>query len=802
MAAVTSFTSLSAPAPDDTMEMSSPANRPLDDDDIDIDFDDYPAPENALDDEHMLEDDPTRPATAPDELMEEDVDLTEHVQEEVMQDDGLHMHEAPILEDDELIDYSEDEELQDTAVDDAEVANDTVAPEPLPEVAEEDQFDEEIEPYLDESEAQAQVLDLSNEVPTETAQISDPLLTEPLPVAADLASETIVDANAEALLEAQQNGSYEELRETEFDAADQEDAEDSAEHAITINTALEASAEGPDTPTDTGLHPMTLQYKDIHIPLFKSRKQLDGLLKDDNLANVSLADLMSSCRQRLPLKTNEDITDDQDLVLSFDQLALMLVEDSRAASSTSLNEVLQVYLQLHHNDGIEEVPPVSLTLSTQPRFSSSISMFRQAVAGGQGMSSFSFLHASNDVEADHDQYAYDGGEEWTGLTGHEDPNHVTEQQYAENTYAEQGGVEAGSYEQHEPQDANDEQYQDARQDYYFDETAQGDYDETYQGEAADALDGLTGQTAKELYDAEGEAQTAEANHDLQVPVQGDLEAAAQDHAVSATSETVEGDKETADTTAGEYYDEELIDWDDDSLTTFDSDNTDHTQNKDTTVSTAYDPVEAKADQDEQLQLGSEDWLNEFAEPDGAHQDGEENQQGYGQEAAQDDQTNNPLPTQHDHDGGAEDAGNQPDYQFGEGQDEQAMAHHEGGTQGDFYEHGLEHIDFHEDVADDQGDDDEFDDTVLIHRPNGEGYDESYQEPGPEGQYQEEYDDLGFDEDEATEEQQIEAVEPLADATTSKDFSGGSPSGKRSFDEIDDLEDDTIELPEVKKVRSS
>ena len=44
MAAITSFTSLAVPAPDDTMEMSSPARLPHDDDDIEIDFDDYQAP--------------------------------------------------------------------------------------------------------------------------------------------------------------------------------------------------------------------------------------------------------------------------------------------------------------------------------------------------------------------------------------------------------------------------------------------------------------------------------------------------------------------------------------------------------------------------------------------------------------------------------------------------------------------------------------------------------------------------------------------------------------------------------------
>jgi len=93
-----------------------------------------------------------------------------------------------------------------------------------------------------------------------------------------------------------------------------------------IDTNVDASVDVPGTPTDTGLHPMMIQYGDWEWPLFKSKRQPEGLLKDDNLASVALADLLNNCRSRLALKAGEDISEDQEFVLRFDSTGLTIIE--------------------------------------------------------------------------------------------------------------------------------------------------------------------------------------------------------------------------------------------------------------------------------------------------------------------------------------------------------------------------------------------------------------------------------------------------------------------------------------------
>ncbi|KAK5166566.1 uncharacterized protein LTR77_008109 [Saxophila tyrrhenica] len=817
MATTTSFTSLSLPAPDDTMEMSSPARQPLDDEDIDIDFDDYQPPADTNDDERMLEDDPTRPATANDEVMDDDVQQAtdaRQAQEELMQDDATQMYQQLAPEDEELIDYSEDEDLQDTAVEDAEIPNATKASEPTADAEQED-VDEEIERLTeaDAGEEQPQALVPAHEAGSEAAQTID------LPP--DEASAAPLEASAEAVVEpdtsaftsgGQQDASYDESADFAVGAHDEE-------QPITVNTTFEAPADGPATPTDTGLHPMTLQYGDLHVPLFKSRKQLDGLLKDDNLANVSLADLMRSCRQRLPLKTDEAITDDQDLVLGFDQLALMLVEDSRAASSTSLDEVLQVYLQLHHNDGVEEVAPLSLVLSTQLKFTSSLSMFKQAVAGGQGMSSFNFLQAIGDGDHRNDQCVYEGNEDWTGLD-HQEHGDEAERAFDGTTHFEQ----ENAAEQDEEQVGEEQHYQDADQEYYFGE--EGDYLAGDQSEAADALDGLAGDSTNEQYHTEDGLQGLQQYEDHEVPGEEEPEAVNLEHpGSSASSATIEGDWQAADITAGEYDEEELIDWDDECLTSDGSEPTDVGTGEDFTeiVDNTYDSVEAKTEQDNEQLFSSEDWLNEFEEPQDPNEAAEEGQQGFqhagyedGHEpqADQDDQTNHETTLQRDHHeeaGYSADDQHPADDQIGGGEYEAYSAIHEGLDEQGTYEHGAEHIDFFEDTGDHQDDEEEFDDTVLIHRQDegdqedihqeGNNQQDDNQEGDNQGPQEDGLEDLGFDDDELV-EQEYDAGKPATNGTAAIKPSGASPLGKRSFDEFDDLEDDNIELPEVKKVRSS
>ena len=304
MATATAFSSLTVP-PDDTMEMSSPANRDIDDD-IDIDFDDYRGGVQIPDDDQMLEDvDATRPTTATDDLMEDDAPDDGQVQygEEEMQDDeGI----VPIQqqEDEELIDYGE-EELHDEAADDFLEAN---------------------------------VFDNSADAENELEHVDEEIAREPEVAVAELPADEVVLALAEEHMEAPEQAvegqGYTEDALDDIDdtlQAEQEQPVDITDQAPTqvcapINTPLGVQTDTPGTPTDTGLHPMSIRYGDVQMPLFRSKRQLDGLLKDDNLASLSLAELIKNCRQRLAIKIGEDVSEDQELVLGFDGMGLILVE--------------------------------------------------------------------------------------------------------------------------------------------------------------------------------------------------------------------------------------------------------------------------------------------------------------------------------------------------------------------------------------------------------------------------------------------------------------------------------------------
>lgn len=334
MATATAFNSLPIPLQDEQMEMSSPANRPLDDD-IDIDFDDYPGGVQVTDDEQMVEaTDPTRPGTGTDDMMEDDILPGEEtlVQEEVMQDDDDQLREIQHLEDEELIDYGEDE-IQDQPVDDALVPaavdelQDTTA-------FEEQHVDEHIPPLS--GVAMPEVPQVTDPNISAQGQPEDEALQNPIANSEDLLDPSFFPE--EAAYDEQEPGivpsEHEPLHPDESVPTQPEDqsavAEQGALPPISTTAAYSAQADTPGTPTDTGLHPMFVRYGDLRMPLFKSRRQPDGLLKDDNLASLSLAELIKSCRQRLAIKTGENLSEDQELMLGFDNLGLMLVEVSPA----------------------------------------------------------------------------------------------------------------------------------------------------------------------------------------------------------------------------------------------------------------------------------------------------------------------------------------------------------------------------------------------------------------------------------------------------------------------------------------
>jgi len=305
------------------MEMSSPAHLPGDDD-IDLDFGgDYDGGVHVQDDEQMLTDgEQPWPPTATDATMDDDMPVVMPMVEEAQ------MQVEPAQEDDELIDYDDEYYNQPQP-------EDTVVEDPGLQWAEEaiEPADEEVIPQAESTAAveDASFLERAGPAPSEHTAVIQHAINE---------RTTQTDAPA-ALESAEEHEEYEQVgaqyAETTEEAVVDEAAEGveqpaNGDPSFNVQTPAEndvaATAEAPGTPTDTGLHPMTLFYNGLELPLFKSKRQQDGLLKDDNLASVSLAELLSNCRQRLATKLGRNVPGGQDLVLTFDDLGLTLVEVS------------------------------------------------------------------------------------------------------------------------------------------------------------------------------------------------------------------------------------------------------------------------------------------------------------------------------------------------------------------------------------------------------------------------------------------------------------------------------------------
>jgi hypothetical protein len=355
MTTAASFPSLQAPLAEDSMEMSSPA-QPSYDDDIDIDFEEHVGGVELTDDERMADDmEQPRPGTATDDMMEDD-DAPSHdaqAPEQEMEDgfDAAAYEQAD--PDDELIDYGEDD-FQEMGESNEQSVYEPTAPEitledreptvdPEPE-----QVDEEIVREPETSVPVPEVVVAEEPIAKVAPAVPDTNTTEETAVPHDEPAPPADTSNDETELQAvapEEHTVGDVAAAVELPPEDENNPttpheiepfpelpEDSPEQTnvapvpAPLDTNVDASVDAPGTPTDTGLHPMIIQYGDWEWPLFKSSRQPDGLLKDDNLASVALADLLNNCRTRLALKAGEDISEDQEFVLRFDSTGLTIVE--------------------------------------------------------------------------------------------------------------------------------------------------------------------------------------------------------------------------------------------------------------------------------------------------------------------------------------------------------------------------------------------------------------------------------------------------------------------------------------------
>lgn len=161
--------------------------------------------------------------------------------------------------------------------------------------------------------------------------------------------------------------------------------------------------------TRTGLHPTVVKYDGGQYALFPSSEPADGeeyFLENENLVNGSIGDLLQACRTVL----GQTITDDFELELSFEDLGLVISEDSTAAFSASFSELLDLFVRLHRNDGTEHPHAMTVTLASKTRFSNRLILLANSAAAGKGISQImpNRNGPQNGFENDYEYQEHDG----------------------------------------------------------------------------------------------------------------------------------------------------------------------------------------------------------------------------------------------------------------------------------------------------------------------------------------------------------------------------------------------------------
>ena len=215
---------------------------------------------------------------------------------------------------------------------------------------------------------------------------------------------------------------------------------------VAIDTAVEVLAEqGKDSaPQETSsihdrtlLHPVIVVYQESEILLFPPHEHGEDqaqtyFLKDESLATQTIESLLGACR----LVLADSIDDDDELELKFTSLGLdicevsflfllrqqssvlILSQTSNAAITTTLAQILDIYLKLQHNDGLDYPDPLQMTLTTKLSFSHRFEYLHSAAAGGVG-----FLDVAQSSKA---KYKYMEEHEDGNEYGGDDPQEKAE----------------------------------------------------------------------------------------------------------------------------------------------------------------------------------------------------------------------------------------------------------------------------------------------------------------------------------------------------------------------------------------
>nr|KMM72403.1 hypothetical protein CPAG_08697 [Coccidioides posadasii RMSCC 3488] len=147
----------------------------------------------------------------------------------------------------------------------------------------------------------------------------------------------------------------------------------------------EDGAETGDTADYIPLHRVTVLYQDSEMSLFPPNESDPSemyLLEDEELAHAPLYQLFQAFRKVL----GNNVSDEDELVASIDCLYIQLSEVATQSSEINLSQIVQLYLDLSRNDGVDNPEPLYICLSSRPILDAELAALQAAVDQGKGLS--------------------------------------------------------------------------------------------------------------------------------------------------------------------------------------------------------------------------------------------------------------------------------------------------------------------------------------------------------------------------------------------------------------------------------
>ncbi|KAF7572627.1 MDN1, AAA ATPase containing von Willebrand factor type A (vWA) domain protein, partial [Pyrenophora tritici-repentis] len=142
---------------------------------------------------------------------------------------------------------------------------------------------------------------------------------------------------------------------------------------------------------------VTINYEDNELWLFKQHdfdNSGDWLIEDVSLAKASMSDLMRACRYSI----GDDVSNEMEIGFRFDHfLNMELYEDNTACVAVSLERLVNYYHTLYANDGNNEPESFYITLLFRPRFATLLSDIAKFADQGLGYSAFDAAVAAGET---------------------------------------------------------------------------------------------------------------------------------------------------------------------------------------------------------------------------------------------------------------------------------------------------------------------------------------------------------------------------------------------------------------------